>query len=53
MKGVAESTMVGILKQERFKPRLSGQAKDRKNSLTETKYCHVTQLQKATIDAAS
>lgn len=54
MKGVSESqcmSKTNALKQEMFKPRLAGKAKDRANSLTQTAKCRVTQLQKATIDA--
>jgi len=52
--GVSESvafSKTNFLKTQIFKPRLSGQTKDRANSATETKNCHVSQLQKATIDA--
>ena len=54
MKGVSDSqcmTKTNALKQEMFKPRLAGKQKDRANSLTATVNCHVTQLQKATIEA--
>ena len=54
MKGLSESQCMGktnFLKQEMFKPRLAGKAKDRANSLTLTAKCHVTNLLKATIDA--
>jgi len=40
------------LKQEMFKPRLAGKAKNRIGG-TDAVKCHVTQLQKATIDAAN
>jgi hypothetical protein len=52
MKGVAESSMAGILKQERFKPRYAGKAVDRKTG-TQLAKVHATSLLKATIDNAS
>ena len=55
MKGISEAillTKTTIIKRYMFFPRLSGQAKDRGNSLTETKNCHMINLQKATLDAA-
>jgi len=43
MKGIAESSMVGILKQERFKPRYAGKAVDRKTG-TQLAKVHATNL---------
>ena len=54
MQGVSESvanSKTNALKLMIYKPRLSGQAKDLANSGTETKNCHVCQLQAATIAA--
>lgn len=54
MKGVSEAvalTKTNILKQAIYAPKLVGKQMDRANSLTLTDKCHVSNLQKATIDA--
>ena len=57
-RGISETVALAItaankslIRQSRFAPKLCGKVGDRGNSNTGTINCHVTQWQKATIDA--